>query len=540
MSPIPEIATVPRAEATAVPSTVARSSAMARLVTAACVGAVLLALVLLNLTQLARPLDRDEGAFLTIAQEILHGHVPYRDVFDHKGPGIYYLTAGMLSLCRTLPALAQVEVGRVLALVANLLTAYGLYLLGTRWWREAVGLVAACLWLLSLPLFQGDLLLTEPFAVVAVVWAVVVASRRADAAGVAAAGTAVALGSLFKQTAVLSLPAVLLVALSTAGVLSSERGAVRRAVRLALPLLAGFCAVWLAACAFFALQGALAPMVVDVVWTSLAHYPGDPPANILRVVTFDVFISPLMWIAAGATLIGAWRAGWRHRARPGGTAHRPVGALALALALNLTPFLSHAYSHYWVQVVPWLALLAAPAIVSRFEVHDVTASGRTTSVGLWRAFGNLGLACAALVAVAMPVIWADGAWSGRAQFGEEGRAELAEEGRAAASIERYTPPGAKLLVAPAAPELYFVAHRPPSTPYIYLLPVNLSTGTLAQALDDVSRQRFDVIVWVPKPDTPYEQQADATLQRAIAERYVVAYANPRHTLVIYKRAAIIP
>lgn len=51
---------------------------------------VCLATIALSTNNIAVPLDRDEGAFLAVAQRILHGSIPYRDVFDHKGPGIYY------------------------------------------------------------------------------------------------------------------------------------------------------------------------------------------------------------------------------------------------------------------------------------------------------------------------------------------------------------------------------------------------------------------------------------------------------------------
>src|SRR5439155_7290378 len=42
---------------------------------------------------LAVPLERDEGNFGVIGQAILRGEVPYRDVFEHKPPGVFYLYA---------------------------------------------------------------------------------------------------------------------------------------------------------------------------------------------------------------------------------------------------------------------------------------------------------------------------------------------------------------------------------------------------------------------------------------------------------------
>jgi 4-amino-4-deoxy-L-arabinose transferase-like glycosyltransferase len=41
---------------------------------------------------------RDSGVFLYIGQQILEGQVPYRDVWDHKGPLIFYMNALGLAL----------------------------------------------------------------------------------------------------------------------------------------------------------------------------------------------------------------------------------------------------------------------------------------------------------------------------------------------------------------------------------------------------------------------------------------------------------
>ena len=45
--------------------------------------------LLLNLLLLTEPLDRDEGAYATVALGLLDGRLPYRDLFDHKPPLIY-------------------------------------------------------------------------------------------------------------------------------------------------------------------------------------------------------------------------------------------------------------------------------------------------------------------------------------------------------------------------------------------------------------------------------------------------------------------
>ncbi|MEK7248748.1 MAG: PKD domain-containing protein, partial [Chloroflexota bacterium] len=50
--------------------------------------------LLLYLPFLGTPFERDEGVYATIAQGVLDGKVPYRDLFDNKPPLVYGWTFG--------------------------------------------------------------------------------------------------------------------------------------------------------------------------------------------------------------------------------------------------------------------------------------------------------------------------------------------------------------------------------------------------------------------------------------------------------------
>src|SRR5262245_4682534 len=66
---------------------------VATLSTAAIWVALLAFYVLVRAQLLVVPLERDEGLYGVIGQAILRGEVPYRDVFEHKPPGLFYLYA---------------------------------------------------------------------------------------------------------------------------------------------------------------------------------------------------------------------------------------------------------------------------------------------------------------------------------------------------------------------------------------------------------------------------------------------------------------
>lgn len=65
----------------------------------AVVGVLLFVLgVALGLHSLALPFGDDQGLYYYVAREWRHGTIPYRDVFDHKPPGIYVVYRVALSL----------------------------------------------------------------------------------------------------------------------------------------------------------------------------------------------------------------------------------------------------------------------------------------------------------------------------------------------------------------------------------------------------------------------------------------------------------
>jgi Dolichyl-phosphate-mannose-protein mannosyltransferase len=478
---------------------------------------ILAALALLTLTGMLRPLDRDEGAFLTIAQMILHGRLPYRDVFDHKGPAIYYLLAGMLALMQGISPLVQVALVRAVVCVTNAVTAWGLYRLGARWWNQRTGIVAAGLWLFVLPVFGGNQAFTEPFAVAPVVWAYLLLARRRSVQQAFLAGALVALGSLFKQTAILALPGLIPLLLGMNGEENEQRSGGRRTIPRLLALGAGVCTPWLAVVALFALAGALGPMLQAVVVTNVIGYPSDPPAMLRYGIALALAAAPLVW--GGALFAVAWRSK--------SAARTHVLAIGLAAALNLAPLLTHVYLHYWLQVLPWAALLAASAItrVLGQQRHARIGAGRsvrlrrTLLVTLLITWGALTALVALVFDAAGPLL------SG----------QLVVKYQIAQRLDTYVAGGNSLLVGPAAPEYYFLAGRMPATAFVYLLPVNLTSTTLGTLADDITSERFDVIVWQKTPDVALGQTDYTRMQHLIAQHYHPVWAEATLGLVIYQR-----
>jgi 4-amino-4-deoxy-L-arabinose transferase-like glycosyltransferase len=132
---------------------------------------ILLALILggalvLRLAFIHVPLDRDEGWYGYIGQELLRGSIPYRDVFDQKPPGVFYIYAAIVALFGS-----TVESVRLATAGYVLLTLFGVYRLARYCHGRNAALLAALLYGIysSGPIVEGFGSNTEVFMVLPVV-----------------------------------------------------------------------------------------------------------------------------------------------------------------------------------------------------------------------------------------------------------------------------------------------------------------------------------------------------------------------------------
>ena len=100
-------------------------------------GAIVLVPFLLQLPFLDEPLFGDEGVYATIGRELLHGTLPYRDLFDHKPPLLY----GWYALSFLLGG-ENAEAPRLAIALAMSATAWLVYVEGRLLYSERVGLAA--------------------------------------------------------------------------------------------------------------------------------------------------------------------------------------------------------------------------------------------------------------------------------------------------------------------------------------------------------------------------------------------------------------
>ncbi|MGH2473462.1 MAG: hypothetical protein ACRDG6_13925 [Candidatus Limnocylindria bacterium] len=308
--------------------------------------AALAVVVLLPNAPVGRVPSEDEGVFLYVARTIASGGMPYRDVWDHKPPGVYLLDV-----------VAGGTPWGVFALQAIALV--GAAVLSYRALRSELGAVAAAFgtaaWLLAAPrLFLEDGMQTNfaelfalPFQFAALGLFAAEEKRSVPtwrSATISALGAGAA---VLKPTLVGMWIAIAIYLLVTR--MRSRRWSdlARRAALLVTPgvLVIALVVAWLAR------GGALADALDQVVRYNTAYASFASPTDRLAAIALGLRLT----LPSGLALLGA--AGWLAGAFG---SQRPLVLLAV-IALPIEILLSsagRAYHYYFLAWLPTLGVLA--------------------------------------------------------------------------------------------------------------------------------------------------------------------------------------
>ena len=163
---------------------------------------ILVLQIFLRLPFLLEPLERDEGFYGYMGQRILAGEIPYRDVFDHKPPVVYYIYAAIGG--------SSIFPLRVFTLLYSLLTTAAVFGAGFLLLGSSGGLLSAFLYALFSggPLIQGASSNSETFMVLPLVLALIcflLAGKKNSLALYFLAGLLSGLAFMIKQVAIFNL-----------------------------------------------------------------------------------------------------------------------------------------------------------------------------------------------------------------------------------------------------------------------------------------------------------------------------------------------
>ncbi|OXY88902.1 glycosyltransferase family 39 protein [Streptomyces diastatochromogenes] len=358
-----------------------------------------------------RPLwNPDEGYLAVQARLLAHGGHLYETVVDRKPPLVPWLYEAAFAVCGS----GSLTPVRVLAVLAQTLTAVLLASLARRRWGDTAGRTTGVLYLLISVGLNPEDAQAATFEVF-ILPATAAALWCADRGRWGAAGAAVACAFLAKQTggAVL-LPVVWL--LHRAG--TPCAGALRLGAGFAVPVLCAALATDPAGFLFWTVTGSAA--YASFTGSEL-HVLGRGVANaVLLAVACAGLIPPvvrsLRTARTGAADLWLW-----------------LASSVVAVTLGF-----HFFGHYYLQLTPPAALLATAAL--RTLPRERLPGAVFTSA-----------CCCALFL----------AWGLLAP-----RPELTHAQRLAAALAQRTAPADRVLVWGMHPETYWLAHRTPATRYL--------------------------------------------------------------------------
>jgi hypothetical protein len=298
--------------------------------------------------------------FLPIAEGVTSGAPLYGPgLGDNKPPGWQFLNLGAY-LTGEYTAAMLVAVG-----VANGVAAILLWRLLVRFDAPGIGVAAASLFLLTLPLTGGHHINSRPFMVAFVLAAFL--TRRPIVRGVA-----VAVGTLFNAYgAVFVLALCWLTWRETATPWRAVGRYLAAGAVTAVAVLAAVAAIWSADAVRAALYWSFGLPVLGEASTSAVHHDAVSPDSYLA--RSWLLSDPLLWVHYVRTLVlqllpllALAAVGWLSR-RGSRLSESAVRLFATGLAAAAVPLLFRGYEQYWLPTLPFLAAFAAVGLATLLD-----------------------------------------------------------------------------------------------------------------------------------------------------------------------------
>ncbi len=442
--------------------------------------------ILIRLPFLHVPIDSDEGGYLYVARYWTSDYRLYRDIPFDRPPGVFLIYQAMLGLLGdSVPAL------RLGAAIWNALTSLALF----RFAREitnsiwaAAGAVLLFAVVSTNPYIEGFLAQAELFAVLPLVLAAHLTwKERWFSAGLLAG-----LATVIKPIGVSAF-------LLAAGWLLWQRAGRRAAGLLVLG---------------YALVGVVA---VGYVWT--IDWPGFIAAQQMKLASLvdgplqDRLMSTLQQTApAWLGLAVLALVGWVSSAKP----VRVFGGLWIVTSLIGMRMGREWWPHYFVQIIPALAWLTAPAFANLKRQRLPVAVALTVMGGCFVA-SDLPLYVADPKAVSWAVFHAP---------------ILVQQDEIAAYVQATTRPTDTIQVMLLGPSLYASAHRRAAVPHFYYYEYRHTPDAYQAVVAAVGAREPAAVVWINAPP-PQWASADDFLAVLTAAGY-----QPRRSFgsfVVYGR-----
>jgi hypothetical protein len=439
---------------------------------------LLAALIFLFLMPLFEaPFERDQGTYATIARGWMHGALPYRDLWDNKGPLLFlWYVASFSWLGETIVA-PRVAAALAAALCVPFVWAAARKLFGR---KEAA--IAAILFALSFANIYLQVTANAEafmlFPLTAGFWAFVMGTKKHGSLWFLLAGVLTSLAVFTRQSAILMFAGY---GVWQAVIFLRHPEERRRQAAAIIALIGGGVLGALPFVAYFARHGALydlwfAMFGFNVSWVAEQSFW-------LKFVP-PLFIEPgpligglIFWIMA---VVGIWKL-WKRNDRD---AWLVISFLAVSEAAAQT--MGKGSAHYSIQLLPGAAIAAAFGLPRMMEWW-----------GSGRRFLRAGLAGAAGVTVAAILfVYAKPTAEERfiAQYTFRDYADDAIGAPAIAmAIASKSAPGDFIYEWGRSSQIYFLADRQPGSHWFYNRPYEVNPSMITDVMADLRKRKPEVI-----------------------------------------------
>jgi 4-amino-4-deoxy-L-arabinose transferase-like glycosyltransferase len=430
------------------------------LLTLAVMAAAVIAVMIVRYQAASVPLERDEGEYALMGQLILEGVPPYREAANMKLPGIYYAYSAILAV------FGQTAKGIHLGLmVISFLSTVILYFIA----RPLLGNFGAALASAAFIIMSADLSVlglsahATQFVVLfalAGIWSILASSKSKNELPILfIAGFCLGLSFLMKQSGAFF--ALFGFCWVISGELWNRPIKWRRFILKAGGLAGGIVLPYAFVLALMASQG-----VLDRFWFWTVDYARAYGFRVDLTKGVEFFQSaivpiirnnPAIWSMALVGVIGIWLTETGRKYAP------------FLLAFFLFSFLAVCpgfffREHYFVQLLPAVALLAGAGLVS-IEKFIARHTGKAQVVSIAFLIGVVAFSLSSTFSIghALSVLSLD-------QFSHSiyGPNPFPESVKIANYLAENTKPGDRIAIMGSEPQIYFYAHRRPATEHIYM------------------------------------------------------------------------
>lgn len=409
---------------------------------------------------LIKPIYIDEGVFLTIGKGIAQGKRMYIDFWDHKTPGIHYLWALLFPLFST-----KVILYKLFLWLINFFTAGLIYLISEKLHRGS-GKFSSLFFLLSLVFLEGNYLSAGPFLAFFLTLAVfLLFPEKKKSYLPILSGVSLALAFIFKQVALLNLPLFLIYFIIT------------KRYRDILFFLAGVFTPIILMLLSLSQVGVVDEFRQQVFGTT--NYPSE--TFLYRLTMWLETFSRIWWLWL-AFLVGLFTKVDRKR----------KWFLILMILIPFFFFMRH-YPHYWLQVVPFMAIFAGIGFVA--------------ILNYWKKFWYLILALLTLIVISL---FSSMLWFKWVTDHKNMPKAIEEESivKELGSID-YD----KLLVENRYTGFYFLADKEPLTKFLYRTEVNEQKGSKDVTFESLKNSHKVVILWPQDQSLVYSKDIGSWLEK---------------------------